>query len=237
MDNSHFGNNREYSRQGIPYGRLKFIRALQERIEKFIHEGEILPTLAFRSQMGTADWLKGNKMMYRQRREACCAVLAWHFYLTSIANLSTQSATATTARNTGLGRRRVQRAKRDIIAAGIFERVFQGGGRLSQILAKEGWVEKIATFRVSLGALKQLNLFNFWKKVESNWQEKSAEVRTGIRTSWMRAAFERRGDAARKRAYAKTPPDSSATATPENTADYASAKREWEALLIRKANR
>ena len=237
MDNRDFGNNREYSRQGIPYGRLKFIRALQQRIEEFIRDGEILPTLAFRSQMGTAPWLTGNKMMYRQRREACCAVLAWHFYLTSIANLSTQSATETTARNTGLGRRRVQRAKRDIIAAGIFERVFQGGGRLSQILAQEGWVKKIATFRVTLGALKQLKLFDFWKKVESHWQEKAAMVKTGVRTSWMSAAFERRGDAARKRAYAKTPPDSSVSATPENTADYAAAKREWQALLIRKANR
>ena len=114
---------------------------------------------------------------------------------------------------------------------------FQGGGRLSQILAQEGWVKKIATFRVTLGALKQLKLFDFWKKVESHWQEKAAMVKTGVRTSWMSAAFERRGDAARKRAYAKTPPDSSVSATPENTADYAAAKREWQALLIRKANR
>ena len=52
MDNRDFGNNREYSRQGIPYGRLKFIRALQQRIEEFIRDGEILPTLAFRSQNG-----------------------------------------------------------------------------------------------------------------------------------------------------------------------------------------
>ena len=190
---------------GIPLGTLIFIRTLQTRIETFVNDCGVMPTLAFRSELGTAPWLTSNKKMYRQRRVACAAVLSWHFYLMGIGSLKTQSATKTCQRFTGMGRRRVQRARRDIIAAGIFERVLEGGGRLSQILEAEGWVDKIATFRVSTGALKQMKLFDFWKKVEAKWVEKKAQFAEGVRGAWMTAAVNQKGGLARRVARAKTP--------------------------------
>ena len=219
--------SRAHSPQGVPYGTLKFIRALQERIELFIADGFILPTLAFRGELGTAHWLKSERMMHRQRREACVKVLAWHFYLTSLPSRKSQIASLTIANKTGMGLRRVQRARRDIIAAGIFERVFAGGGRLSQMLVKEGWARRVATFRLTLGALRQLRLFSWFEKFAGDWKEKAPAVVDGIRGAWMTAAMNQRGEVARRVACAREPPPRVAAAAAARSpfADY--SEEEW----------
>ena len=219
---------RPHSPQGVPYGTLKFIRALQERIEGFIADGFILPTLAFRGELGTAHWLQSERMMYRQRREACVKVLAWHFYLTSLPSRKSQIASLTIANKTGMSLRRVQRARRDIIAAGIFERVFAGGGRLSQMLEREGWARRVATFRLTLGALRQLRLFTWFEKFADNWKEKAAPVADGIRGAWMTAAMNQRGDVARRVACAREPPDKFAQAARAKSPFADFSEKEWE---------
>ena len=225
---------RDHSPQGVPYGTLKFIRALQERIEAFIADGFIMPTLAFRSELGTATWLRSEKMMYRQRREACVRVLAWHFYVMKMGSRKTQIASRTIANKTGMSLRRVQRARRDIIAAGIFERIFAGGGRLSEVLENEGWARRVATFRMTVGGLKQLRLFTWWEKAAAHWKEKAPAIVEGVRSAWMTAAMNQRGDVARRAACAREPPERLAQAAKAKSPFAEFSEEEWAEFCKRR---